>query len=250
MIRPLFKEYKSKSYLASWIIQHFPLNYEEFGYLEPYVRGGSIFLNKAQSISPLGEAINDIDEGVTQIYRAIRDEPEVFTGRLRHIKYCEKTFIKNLKNSIFKDYMDHAVREFVLRRMSQGGRKRAFAPDDIQSWNNIILKLPEVIKRMKNVYVFNKPVLETIAAYDNDKVLMFVNPPLLADLVDVKENELSTNEHIKLWEMLNQFRGKVIISALPSVLYKRLYHSDHGWRCIWKKTKVKNVNMDCIWCNY
>lgn len=246
MIRPFIKCAGSKFYLSSWIIEHFPENYTELGYIEPYVRSGGVFLNKQRSTSPLTEAINDECKDIVQIYRALRDEPGMFIGRLKRTKYCEQTFSKALYRTKqpFADYMDHAVNEFILRKMSKNNNRKSF--DESNAWISAIDELPKVAECLKGIYIFNKPSLETLSAYDNKDVLAFVDPPLLAETVEVHENEMSTDAHIKLWEVLNQFRGKVMISSSPSVLYKRLYQ---GWRCIKKKTSVK-VKLDCLWVNY
>jgi len=246
MIRPIIRTHNSKYHLALWITQNFPSDYMQLGYIEPYVRAGGIFFNKQRSAD---ESINDADVGVIQIYRALRDEPGMFLGRLKRTKYCSNTFLKALKSKPSEDYMDHAVSEFIARRMSKGGHKKAFSEDDSLSWVSILEELPKIADRLQNVHIFNKLPIETLTAYNSKDIFAFVDPPPLAESVDVAEYEMSTYDHIKLWEVLNQFRGKVMISGSPSVLYRRLYHVDNGWKCIKKKTSVKTT-IDCLWVNY
>jgi site-specific DNA-adenine methylase len=250
MIRPPFKTHNGKIHIASWIIQYFPPNYAELGYIEPYVRAGGVFLNKTKSISPLGEAINDPNEGIVQIYRALRDEPGMFIGRIKRTKYCNQTFAKALIRQSFPDYMDNAVNEFILRRMSRNGTKECFAAEEEAAWNSIIEELPKIAIRMDGIYIFNKFPLDALMAYNDKDVLTFVDPPPLAESIEVATYEMSTDNHIKLWEVLNQFRGKAIISGTPSVLYKRLYSTENGWKCIRKKTNLKSTKIDCLWVNF
>ena len=242
-IRPLVKS-RGKYHLASWITQNFPPNYVQMGYIEPYVQAGGVFFNKERSVD---ESINDEDGSIICIYKALRDEPGMFLSRLKRTKYCINTFNKALKKSSNKDYLDLAVTEFILRRMSRNGAKRVFAEDE--SWDSILTELPKIADRLQNVHIFNKSPIETLLAYDDKDMFTFVDPPLLAESADVNENKLSTDEHIELSEVLNQFRGRVMICGLPSLLYRRLYHADKGWKCIKRKTTVKTT-IDCLWVNY
>ena len=74
-LRPAFKIHGGKYYLSSWVIEHFPKNYEEMDYVEPFAGAASVLLNKEKSSL---EAINDLNLGIVQIFRALRDEPEDF----------------------------------------------------------------------------------------------------------------------------------------------------------------------------
>lgn len=69
-LRPVFKCHGGKHYLHQWLSSYFPQNYEQYDFVEPYVGGGSVFLNKKKSLTL--EAINDKDLGIIQIYRALR----------------------------------------------------------------------------------------------------------------------------------------------------------------------------------
>ena len=126
-LRPPIKTHSGKYYLASWIMDHFPEDYMELEYCDLCCGGCSVFLNKEPSQS---EMINDKDVGVTSIFKALRDEPKDFIGRMKRIKYNESTFQKVLKKNQendFEDYYELALNEFVLRRMSRNGLKKSFA---------------------------------------------------------------------------------------------------------------------------
>ena len=264
-LRPPVKIHGGKYYLSEWIIQHFPENYTELDFLEAYTGGGSVLINKAKSRM---EVLNDIEEDLIQIYRALRDEPGMFIGRLKRVKYCESTFDRALKKQDGKwgDYMDQAVNEFILRRMSRGGMKKSFAwsdrtrggqPGDVNAWNTIIKMLPLIAERLAHVHILNQPALETLKVFNNDDALVYVDPPYLPDARtanDIYAYEMSTEDHIKLSNILNSFNGKVVLSGYPSKLYRRLYE---GWKCVKKKvanhssqTKKKARRTEAIWMNY
>jgi len=248
MFRPPFKTQGGKYYLASWILSYFPENCEELTYLELYSGAASILLNKLPSDT---EAICDSDLGVCQIFRALRDEPDGFINRLRRTKYSKGTFNRALSRvQDPKDYLDYAVGEFILRRMSWGGMKHTYAKpksDENMSktWKGIVQELPRIAERVGHIHIFHRPVLEVIKSFDDEEFLCYCDPPILNDDVEANEHSMPTEDHVKLANILRGFRGKVLISGRCSKLYKRLYED---WRCVRKK--IANHKMDYLWMNF
>jgi len=246
MFRPPFNIPGGKYYLASWILSYFPKNYEEMSYLEPYAGAASVLLNKERSFE---ESINDTDLGILQIFRALRDEPKDFIGRLKRTKYTENTFNRALSRVADpKDYMDHAIAEFVLRRMSWGGLKQTYAkPSETTetTWKGIIAELPRIAERVSDVHIFHRPAEEVIRSFDDENFLCYCDPPLMDEDCEDDDFVMSVESHIDLANVLNQFRGKVLISGRLSKLYKRYYD---GWRCVRKR--ISNHKMTYLWMNY
>ena len=224
-IQPLFKCYGA-NFLSSWVLDNFPENYQEYDYLEPYCGAAHVLMNKNIPSDGHAEVINDPDLGVANIFRALRDDPTAFIGRLKRVKYCENTFERHLKK-LEGDDLDLAMGEFILRQMSRGGLKKSYLPQEGESWDVIVEQLPVIADRVKNTYIFNKTPLNVIQAFDDTNTLVYVNPPEVA-----KDAE----DHAKLADYLHQFRGKVIVSAYSNAFYKRHYREEDGWRFIKKKT--------------
>jgi DNA adenine methylase len=236
-IRPPFKISRGKFYLSSWIITRFPDKYEELTYIEPYSGSASVLLNKKHGPS---EALNDLDLGIIQIFRALRDEPRTFIGRLKKVKYCEETFWRmNKEPKKYKDYMEQAVKEFVSRRMSHGGLKQSFAINDENAWNLMIEDLPRTADRVAKIHIFNKPALDTIRAFDGQDFLCYCDPP------NEENDGMTIDDHIALAEVLRQYRGKALVSGTSSKLYRRLYE---GWKCARKTNSGRKA--ECLWMNY
>lgn len=265
-MRPPFKIHGGKFYLSSWIIKHFPEGYQEMDYLEPFAGALSVFLNKDKSST---EYINDTNLGIIQIFRALRDEPKTFITRIKRTRYTERVFNRsvNREGKEFDDYMDHAINEFILRRMSRGGLKKAFGwstrkrggqPGDLNAWETIIEQLPLIADRLKNVQIFQKNAHYVIKAFNEENMLCYCDPPYLPDVRTSPsaygDDEMSTDDHIALSQALLAFKGKVIISGYPSTLYNRIYGD---WRCVKKKIanhssqqKTKKYKTECLWMNY
>jgi len=268
-LRPPFKIHGGKFYLASWVLDNFPKNVEQYDYIEPFSGGASVLLNKTRPTHEgAKEVINDLDRGVTAIFKCLRDEPDVFIKKLKNTTYSERVFnreLKKLKENQFENEFERAVTEFIVRRMSRGGMKAAFSwsererggqPGDVNAWETIIEQLPAISNRLQNVFIFNKTAVKVIKAFNYENALVYCDPPYVPETrasKDVYEMEMSTDDHIELATALNNFKGKVVLSGYPSTLYKRLYKD---WKCIKKKVpnhssqqKTKSIKVECLWIN-
>ncbi len=258
LLKPIIKVHRGKQNLTTWIVKHFPDDYEQYDYLEPYCGSASILLGKSPVEDGKMEILNDTDLGIIRIFQALRDEPKYFISKIRRTTFSERVFNKELKKNEegkFKDYIDEAANEFILRRMSRGGDKKIFARPrgeelGIKTWKEIASSLNPIAKRVQNTFIFNKPAIQTIAAFNEDNTLLYCDPPNASESSDVGENEMAIDEHEILAKQLNKFHGKVILSGYPSTLYKRLYEE---WRCVRRKTpkqKGKKIKTETIWLNY
>lgn len=254
--KPVIKCPNSKNTICDWIISSFPENYQEMIYLEPFCGDMSVLLNKENSQV---EIVNDIDINIIQIYRALRDEPKELIRRLNLCKYCEDTFLKASKKKEFEDYLEHAVNELILRRMSKGELKEKFAlsnrlkdgqPTEIASWISGLKELNDISERIKEIYMFNKPAIDIVKAFNFSNTLIYCDPPYLHETKVTKtvySSEMDTDSHIELSHILNNFNGKVVVSGLLSPLYNRLYK---GWNIEKKKNKDKDKKMEILWKNF
>lgn len=262
-IRPPFKMHGGKYYLNSWIIENMPANYEQLDYIEPFCGAANVLINKNQSNL---EVISDIDEKIIFIMKALRDSPEKFIKKIKNTTYSENVFNKSLKNKELEDEFDIAVNEFILRRMSRGGMKKNFAwserkrgglPGDVNAWKTISKELFKITKRLEKVIILNKSAFEIIETFNYENALIYADPPYVPDTrisKNVYDNEMTLEEHEKLGNLLNRFKGKVIISGYPSTLYKKLFKE---WKCIKKKIpnhssqkKQKDIKTECLWVNF
>jgi DNA adenine methylase len=266
-LRPPIKIHGGKYYLSKWIIENFPNGYEDMVYCEPFCGGASVFLNKNSSLE---EIINDIDGGVISIFKSIRDELTEFSSRIKRIKYTERSFkmAQNRAKKSFDDYVDHAINEYILRRMSRGGLKKSFAwsdrerggqPGDENAWKTMSALLPIISERLQKTTIVNKNFMELMKIWDEEETLFYLDPPYLHETRSVKcdkiyEYELTTEDHLNLLHLANNARGKVIISGYHSSLYSR---NLKNWKCIKKsisnhssQSKTKQKRIECLWKNY
>jgi DNA adenine methylase len=266
-LRPPVKTHGGKYYLTDFIISNFPENYKELTYCEPMCAGASVFLNKEPACE---EIINDIDRGIICVYKALRDEPKEFIDRIKRIKYTERAFKMALTKAEegFTDYIDHAINEYMLRRMSRGGMKKAFAwsdrlrggqPGDVNAWETMLEELPKIVERVKNVIILNQSVFDVMKIWDEEYTLFYLDPPYLHETrsegaTNIYEHEMSAEDHIALLTLAKNARAKIIISGYPSSLYNRTLKD---WKQKKKsvanhsaQSKSKEKRTEVIWTNY
>lgn len=266
VLRPAFKCHGGKAYLKSFIIENFPKNYEEMVYVEPFAGAASVLFNKKPGPE---EVLNDLHPGIIEIFKAIRDQPKEFAKKLRRMSYSAKTFDKAVLRAEepFPVKLDLAVNEYILRRMSRGGMKKAFAwserlrggqPGDVNAWKTAIQQINELSARLQNAYIFNKPGIEVIRAFNKSNTLLYVDPPYLQATRTAKKvyekYEMTDEEHKRLCDTLACFRGKVIVSGYDSELYN---HYFANWTKVQKdivnhssQSKVKEYKTEILWKNF
>lgn len=248
ILRPAFKCHGGKAYLKNWIIENFPKDYEKMVYVEPFAGAASVLFNKKPGPE---EVLNDLHPGIIEIFKAIRDQPVEFAKKLKKLSYTNKTFSKALERVESVDplvKLDFAVNEYTLRRMSRGGMKKAFAwserlrggqPGDVNAWETSIDQIGDLSARLQNVYIFCKPAIEVIRAFNKVNTLLYVDPPYMhstrASKKVYEKFELSDDDHKRLCDSLACFRGKVIISGYDSELYNHYFAN-------WTKVEREIVN--------
>ena len=245
-----------KWHLKDFIISNFPESYEQMTYVEPFCAGATILLNKNPSPS---EVLCDSDDGIISIMKAIRDEPKEFISRVKRTKYSERAFkiAFNKSQNEFEDYIDKAVNEYILRKMSRGGLKKSFAASEkladesVNAWEAMTDKLEEISVRIKDVSFFCKDFVEIIKAWDEADTLFYLDPPILKSIEGVPEapHELTVDQHMNMIHLAKNAKGKVIISGYSCPLYNR---SLKAWKCKKKPpvASAKDRRIECVWINY
>lgn len=260
-MRSPIKIHGGKSYLHPLLIYHFPHDFVELDYIEPYVGGASVLLNKPVSIT---ETINDIDSGLMAMWHILKYDYDNFLDQLEFWPYEKESFLK-AKILVPTNKLEQALKEFVLRRMSRGGTKETFGwqkrlrgnqPGDRNAWETIKPILLPIHQRLQSVDLLNMDALDLVRG---GKGFIYLDPPY------VKETRQASSRHIYEYEMSNrdheillssclESEAKILISGYPSEIYQRkLKHwnyrdfeiANHSSQESTKQTKIER-----IWYNY
>jgi len=225
--KPVFQFYGGKLEMADWIISHFPPHHT---FVDACGGSGAIILSKQPS--PV-EVYNDIDSGLVNFFRVVRNRPDELAAQLALMPYSRQEFNAcRIKAGILEDGMARAVAYATVARQSSGGRWG-------QSWSRVIrhsrrgmasgnsrwLRLPEAVLaaagRFQQVQIECLDVLECIRRYDTPATLFYIDPTYHPDVVPPGGYRfaLSRKDHEKLVDLLNSIEGKALLSGYANELY-------------------------------
>lgn len=235
-LKPVIKTSSSRQKVAEWIVERFPENYREMIYVEPFLGDGSVLLAKDESSE---EVVSDTDLSLVSVWRAVRDEQSLFSSKVKRISHNKQTF-ERYQMASGGDYLTEAVREFVLRHMSKSALKKTYIPKDADikcrdCWCDLFERMPQVHRRIEKVFILEKDALEVLKAFNHEGCLVFCDPPAM---------ENGTSEfHSELGEMVRDFRGKAVVCARNSAMYRRIYSE-------WNRKSLPGGGNESVWVNF
>lgn len=236
-------------------------------YCEPFAGSAAVLLNRAPS--PI-ETMNDLNGDIVNFFRVLRDRPADLIGRLELTPYAREEFAEAWDPH--PDPIESARRFFcrMVMDVAKAGAKKdksfstnatykrsqfAYAP-----WNMIskVAGLPDIISRLKQVQIENRPAIDLIRKYDRPGTLFYCDPPYLAETrtsANDYAHEMTLQQHIELAEVLNAARGRVALSGYDSPTMEKLYPSGKWWKTGFKPRRVpmsskKLRKQEVLWTNY
>jgi DNA adenine methylase len=213
-------------------------------YVEVFGGGASLLLSKEPS---LVEVYNDLDAGLVNLFRVIRD-PDLFAEfhrRVQLIPYSRGEF--NRYRELWSggqapaDPVENAVAFFVIARQSFGGcfgiswsmavsaSSRGMA-STVSSWLSAIDLLPEVAERFLRVQIECLDWRRLLPIYDTAETFFYLDPPYLPYTRKDGQytHEMSESDHEDLVDALLDLKGKALLSGYANPLYTKLEAA--GWR--------------------
>jgi DNA adenine methylase len=252
----------TKSMIASWIVKHFPLNYQSMTYLEPFFGGGSVFFKKEPSLI---ETINDKSGEVTNLFKQVRDNREELIYQLQYTPWSRDEF--DLAHEVSENDLERARRFFVKCWFSIGAYmiyKNGMRMNIASNYGYIesfYQKLPEEIilacerlrpKKGNYVQIENRDALTLIKKYNRPNVFMYLDPPYVPESrrrKKVYSFEYSQADHQGLLQAIRGSKAKILISGYEHELYHEHLHD-------WNMDKIiafdtaKQKRIECLWMNY
>jgi DNA adenine methylase len=255
------KWYGGKGPIAQWIVRNFPPRESFRRYGEAFGGGASVLLN----IDPPCEveAYNDIHCGLVNLFRVLQHHPKKFQRLLSLIPYAQIEF-DDAKVGKYKKEIWRAIEDYIVWRQSFGAmgktwaktitRSRRGMADNVSAWlSSIDENLPLVIERLRQVQVNQENALDFIANFDGPDSLIYCDPPYVHSTRGSNNNyqhEMSDAQHAQLSVLLNNCKGKILLSGYRCDLYDKLYE---GWECMELETNNKQSGrkvVECLWRNY
>lgn len=263
--RPVLRYHGGKWLLAPWLIEHFP---EHQVYVELFGGAASVLLRKPRSKS---EVYCEIDPDVVNLFQVLRDpgncaelcrqlELTPFSREDFQVAYEEYDWDHNIERArklvvrSFFGFGSSGNRAYITGfRASSKQSNRAHAMD----WANVPEALHAVVERLKGVTIENRSAFQVIKQQDSAETLFYADPPYphftrSSHCKNQYAFEMDTNDHRQLALVLNQIKGKAIVSGYPNELYEEFYR---GWRRVEREhSKAGQVgrvpSTEVLWMNF
>jgi DNA adenine methylase len=244
LVKPFTKYVGGKRRLIPVLL---PLIPRHRTYVEVF--GGAAALLFAKEPSPV-EVYNDIDSGVVNVFRIIRD-----AEKLERLQDLLHLFPFSREESKWSYDHGHEIEDDVLRaahwlfvQYTTFGGKGQGKGDSDWSWGysvtessngissrvNAMLKmidrLPEAHARLRTVQIENGDFRRIIERYDTEETFFYCDPDYIPDTCSQKvyANSMRSRDHLDLIELLGKIKGKAVVSGYSHYIYRRLEQS-FGW---------------------
>lgn len=231
-MKQLLKYPGGKWRISKWIISHFP---EHKVYCEPFFGSGGVFFKKEPSYL---ETINDIDGDIVNLFRVCREQPEELAAAINLTPFARDEFVSCYETAV-PDKVERARRTVVRFHQSFGtsnssknswkNTQTSGGPRCATMWNYLPDTVIECCQRLKNAQIENIDALKLIERYNDEKTLIYCDPPYLQGLR--KKNmyacEFTNEQHEEMLNVLVQTKSKVILSGYDNEMYNGILK---GWR--------------------
>lgn len=272
---------KSKKSVRQKILSYAPLFYEEARF--PFVGGGGIFWCIEAGIQ---RWINDLDEDLISVYKALQERPNEFIRMCREIEPPKKGEplapskpggkpIYNARlGKVFQELIndpnvDQALKYFFINRTCWAGRVNYDIPSRLYYSNptgwNIVKKdtLEKCAALMQNVKITSTDFSDIFRACGKD-VFIYADPPYYINTELTKTSQLyrynfTKEDHIRLSEEVAECEHKILLSydddkdGFIRSLYEgqnKINIYEENWTYCGTSSKKKENGKELIITNY
>ena len=200
-------------------------------YVEVFGGAASLLLNKPPSKV---EVYNDIDGNLVNLFKVVRDKPDElvreFDTWVVYSRQMHYEMLKMLEKE--KDDVRRATMFLALIYMSFNGNLNAgFSTSKVNNQAkkmfNVIDRIKDIHKRLKNVVIEQLDFREIIKRYDSAKTFFYLDPPHLYYATEKARKEgdyyiktLNEKDYMDLLNILEKTEGKWLLKQnyIPFIL--------------------------------
>ena len=223
-VRSILSYVGGKAKIAEWIISHFPAEYHNLHYCEPFAGGLSVFFAKKPSKI---ETINDTDNLLINLWRVMQDEGLMLQlkDRLDSFIWSEKLwheasdFLKQpMPDLSDKTKLDYAQQYLQKHFTAFSGTKSSFgffkqADKRITTEYRKIGLFKGTNARFRNAQILNRKAEEVIPMVDGEETFFYADPPY-PDTDQKSYSYKYTIDDLKaLVALLRSCKGKWLLSC-------------------------------------
>lgn len=215
-----------KKALREDILLRFPIFYER--YIEVFGGGGWVLFHK-----PPGndfEVYNDANSLLTNLYRCVRDKPDLLIRSLRYVLNSREDFDRArlaLEQNRRATDIQRAAWFYQVIRQSYASGLKSFASQPHNMWGDFPL-IEQASRRLQDVVVENKDFEKLIAQYDRPVSFFYCDPPYHDTegyYKNIGEGGFTEKDHIRLRDTLLSMEGKFLLSYNDDDFVRELYNA-------------------------
>jgi len=258
--------YGGKGNMVKTLLKYVPTHKT---YVEVFGGGASLLFAKIPSKI---EVYNDINSGLVNLFRVIRD-PDKFKEMHRRAyltPYSREEHKWAVEHCDDGNDVDRAYAWYIMARQCFAGNIRTWGLNvstsdsfakNINTYLNSLKRLPQIHQRLFLVQIENNDFRRILKTYDSKNTFFYVDPPYVLSTRKggkAYDHEMTDKDHQELIDLLLDVKGKVMLSGYENDIYKRL---DNKWNRIVheayctssapKQTGNKRqARTEIIWMNY
>lgn len=186
-MKPLISYYGGKQRIASKILPHFP---RHTVYVEPFAGGAALLFAKPKPLvtnsDHYREVLNDTNDLLINLYRvAIKQRQELETEIMATL-YSQSDYLRSkeiIKNPSKYDNLTKAwavyvnINQSFSNQLNNGWSTGLYGRNHSESWRNKQLRLPEILNRIRDVYISCEDAIKCIERWDSPQTLFYCDPP-------------------------------------------------------------------------
>lgn len=206
------------------MVKRFPMYYRR--YIEVFGGGGWVLFHK-----PSGqdfEVYNDYNGLLTNLYRCVREKPELLINALEYVLNSREDFErirKALDTRRPSTDIQRAAWFYQIIRYSYASGLKSFGSQPHDMWSNFPT-IRQAHRRLKDVVIENQDFEKLICHYDREDSLFYCDPPYHSTegyYQNIGEGGFTEKDHIRLRDKLMSMEGKFLLSYNDDSFVRELY---------------------------
>lgn len=231
-----------------------------------YCGSGAFGLTVAAERRPAHLVLNDRDERIVALFRAIREQPAALARAVALTPWSRTEYLAvttpDADIVATGDLVEDARRFLVVTWQQHGTKldrrggwrhKGTARSHTYELWAQVPDRLLALVESLKDAEIEALPALTLIGRYATAATLLYADPPYVRTSVHgtrdrLYRHEMTEADHAELLTALEAHPGPVLLSGYHSALYDQRLTS---WRCVELPAAAEHgkPRTECLWLN-
>lgn len=239
------------------------------------VYGGMANVLLAHDPTDKSEIFNDLNGQLLNFWHVLKNQKDFlkFKRMVEAAPFSERLFeISQNRLSVYNDIftdVERAFDFFIVSRQSRSGDMKQFATttkgrtrrgmnEQVSAWLTSVEGLPKVHARLIRVLLRNSKALDLIAEFDNNRTVLYLDPPYHPDTREDKaaygKFDMTVKDHEDLCAAIKNHKGFILLSGYDNDLYRAELK---GWQRFdfqvpnnVSGSKTKRLMVESVFMNY